>query len=236
MNRTTKLMLDIGMGAVVPILILNNLTEPLGATRAYLLSALVPVAWVFADLFFITRRFNFITSYIGASAIMRGLLAFWLVDGVRFALKDTASTILTVLIFGGSVLIGKPIMRYFMLQSLNPDTPPREQALDRLFHTPPVRRMLVQGSIILIVANVLAGIANFVLNLQIVQAPFGTAEFNAQVARVNAITRIALGLPEIVAIGVAFWLIYRALYAQLPPGNDNASPDEFWERLERPAA
>ncbi len=236
MNRTTKLILDIGMGAVVPILILNNLTEPLGATQAYLLSALVPVGWVFADLFFITRRFNFITSYIGAAAIMRGLLAFWLVDGVRFALKDTASTILTVLIFGGSVLIGKPIMRYFMLQSLNPDTPPREQALDRLFQTPPVRRMLVQGSIILVVANVLTGIANFVLNLQIVVARFGTAEFNQQVARVNAITRVALGLPETVAIGVAFWLIYRALYAQLPPGNDAASPDEFWERLERPAA
>jgi hypothetical protein len=236
MNRFTKLVLDIAMGAVVPILILNNLTEPLGAPRAYLLSALVPVGWVFVDLLFITRRFNFITSYIGLSAIMRGLLAFWLVDGVRFALKDTASSIFTVLVFGGSVLIGKPIMRYFMVQSLNPDTPARDLALADLFRISQVHRMLVRGSIILIVANFLTGIVNFWLNLEIVVAPFGTTEFNQQVARVNAITRFALGLPEIVAIGVAFWLIYRALYAQLPAGNDSASPDDFWERLEQPAA
>ena len=87
MKGLTKLALDIVMGAVVPILILNNLTKPLGAPVAYVLAALVPVTYVLVDTFFISRRFNVITSYVALSAIMNGILAFWFVDGALYALN-----------------------------------------------------------------------------------------------------------------------------------------------------
>lgn len=232
MKQSVKLVLDIVMGAVIPILILNYLTEPLGAPAAYVFSALVPVAWVFADLLFITRRFNFITSYVGLSAIVRGLLAFWFVDGLLFAFKDTAGFFLALLVFGGSLLIGRPIMKYFLIQALNPDTPAREAGLRDLLAAPPVYRALVQGSLIVIVVNVLAGVVNFWLNLAIVVAPFGTEAFNLQVAQVNAITRIVLTIPDLIAFGAAFWLIYRALFQILP--SEEGKPQiesDFWELL-----
>lgn len=72
MSRSTKLFLDILLGAVVPILVLAYLTDTFGTIPAYLLAALVPVAWVFIDLFFITRRFNFITGFLGLNAMVRG--------------------------------------------------------------------------------------------------------------------------------------------------------------------
>lgn len=230
MSRSTKLILDIVMGAVVPILILNYLTRPLGAVNAYILSALVPVAWVFIDLLFITRRFNFITSYVGLSAIVRGVLAFWLVDGVLFALKDSAGFMVAVLVFGGSILIAQPIMRYFLIQSLDPDTPTKQASLDKLLDERPVHRALVFGTIIILAGNALAGLVNFYLNLIIVTASVRTEEFNLQVARVNAITRIALTIPELLAFGLAFWLLYRALFAHLPreAGKDQLESD-FWE-------
>lgn len=63
-----------------------------------------------------------------------------------------------------------------------------------------------------------AGLANFLLNLSIVTAPFGTDGFDARVAKVNAVTRPAIGLPE----GLAVWLVFRALYSLLPsvPGEE----------------
>ncbi len=230
MSRSTKLILDIAMGAVVPILILNYLTRPLGAVNAYILSALVPVAWVFADLLFITRRFNFITSYVGLSAIVRGVLAFWLVDGLLFAIKDSAGFIVAVLVFGGSILVARPIMRYFLAQSLDPDTPAKQASLDKLLDERPVHRALVLGTVVILAGNALAGLVNFYLNLIIVTAPVRTEEFNLQVARVNAITRIALTIPEMLAFGLAFWLLYRALFAHLPreQGKDQLESD-FWE-------
>ncbi|HMO59088.1 MAG TPA: VC0807 family protein [Roseiflexaceae bacterium] len=234
MNRTTKLILDIVMGAVIPILILNYLTDPLGAPAAYVFSALVPVGWIFFDLFFLTRRFNFITAYIGLTAIVRGALAFWFVDGLLFAIKDTAGGIISTFIFAGSLAMRWPVMYYFVHQATNPDTAAREQSLTTLLREPGVFRGLQVGTLIVLVANILTSIANFFLNLYIVVAPFGTEAFNLQVAQVNAITRIALTIPEFIGFFVAIWLVYRELYRLLPAeeGKEKIESD-FWELVQR---
>jgi hypothetical protein len=84
--------------------------------------------------------------------------------------------------------------------------------------------------------NALEGALNFFLNLSIVVAPFGQEAFNQQVAQVNAITRIALLLPNFVAFGVAFWLVFRALYRELYraiPSEQARPPGEadIWELI-----
>ena len=226
MNRSLKLALDILLGAVVPILVLTYLSEPLGAVPAYLISALIPVGWVAVDLLFITKRLNFITAFLGLSALVRGLLAFWFVDGFLFALKDSAGSAVTVLVFGGSLLLGRPALRAFARQSLDPRTGGQESALAKLFAERPVARALVLGTAALAAVHAAAGVANFLLNLTIVVAPFGTAEFNGQVATVNAVTRVALGVPEILATGLAIWMVFRAIYSRLP---DVPGETDFWE-------
>ena len=228
MSRPLKLALDVLLGAVVPILVLSYLSEPLGAVPAYLLAALVPVGWVVVDLLFVTKRLNFITAFLGLNALVRGLLAFWFVDGALFALKDSAGSAVTVLILGGSLLLGRPALRAFAEQGLDPRTPEQELALHGLFAERPVRRALVRGTAMLALVHAAAGLANFLLNLSTVTAPFGTDGFNAQVAKVNAVTRLAIGLPE----GLAIWLVFRALYSLLPgvPGEG-----DFWEQVGRHA-
>ena len=230
MSRSVKLALDILLGAVIPILVLSYLSEPLGAVPAYLLSALVPVGWVVVDLFFVTKRLNFITAFLGLNALVRGLLAFWFVDGALFALKDSAGSVVTVLILGGSLLLGRPALRAFAEQGLDPRTPEQESTLHGLFAEPPVRRALVRGTAMLALVHAAAGVANFLLNLSIVTASFGTDGFNAQVAKVNAVTRLAIGLPEGLATGLAIWLVFRAIYSLLPgvPGEEG-----FWELVGR---
>ena len=75
-----------------------------------------------------------------------------------------------------------------------------------------------------------AGVANFLLNFSIVTAPFSTDGFNAQVAKVNAVARLAIGIPEGLATGLAIWLVFRALYSFLPgvPGEKT-----FWDLVGR---
>ena len=230
MSRSLKLALDVLLGAVVPILVLSYLSGPLGAVPAYLLSALIPVGWVVVDLLFVTKRLNFITAFLGLNALVRGLLAFWFVDGALFALKDSAGSAVTVLILGGSLLLGRPALRAFAEQALDPRTPKQESALHGLFAERPARRALVRGTAMLVAVHAAAGAANFLLNLSIVTAPFGTDGFNAQVAKVNAITRLAIGLPEGLATGLAIWLVFRAVHSLLPgvPGEEG-----FWELVGR---
>ena len=234
MNRTIKLVLDIVMGTIIPILILENLNDQLGTVTAYVIAALVPVAWIFVDLLFITKRFNFITSYVGIFAIGRGLLAFWFVDGIQFAFKDSAGSIFSVLVFGGSIILRKPIMYYFLMQGLSPDSPKQEKSVKELLAELKVYRALVNGTKLMLMVALLIGIVNFFLNLQIVVADFGTSAFNQQVAQVNAITRVALTIPEFLGVGIAAVWIRRAMFYYLPKENGKEqSESDFWDLLQQ---
>ena len=232
-NSRVKLTLDIVMGTVVPVFILSTLNEELGTLGVYVAASLVPVGWVFVDLLFITKRFNFITSYIGISAIISGFLTFWFVDGVWFAIKDSFGFAFTVIVFGGSIVVGKPMMYLFSAQALNPTTLRRETLLRQLFEQPSVSRALFTGTLLIFGINVVASIANFLLNLWIVVADFGTILFNQQVAQVNAITRIALSIPGFIGLAVAILLFRRAVTRSLPEDDDES---DLWDLLERGAA
>ncbi len=234
MSKSLKLTLDLLIGAVAPIVILKYGTAPLGTLTAYLVAALVPVAWVLLDLFVITRHFNFIASYSGFSAIMRGALAFWYVSGALFAFKDSASYIIAVLVFGGSAFMARPVTRAIAFQGLGPDTPERESALERLLDEPTVLATLRRAALIIGLTNLGAGAINYVINLRMVVAPFNTPAFNDQVANVNAITRIVLVVPDMLALFFAFSMMYKAMYALLPPDN-GPGPDggEFWALVAR---
>jgi hypothetical protein len=205
----------------------------MGAVPAYLLSALIPVGWVLVDLFFLSRRFNFITAFLGLNAIVRGLLAFWFVDGALYALKDTVGSILIVVVFGGSLVLGHPLLGAFVAQALDPRTPQQEASLERLFAERPVARTLLISTAALALLNAATAAINFVLNLWIVTAPFGTGEFNSQVARVNALTRLTLGVPEFLLMGVAMWWVIYSLHSRLYSRlADDGGRRDFWELLE----
>ncbi|MEL6401167.1 MAG: VC0807 family protein [Cyanobacteria bacterium J06626_4] len=233
MNRKVKLALDIFMGAVIPILILNNLNEQLGTVNTYVFAALVPVAWILLDTCFITRRFNFITSYVGMFAILRGLLAFWFVDGIQFAFKDSIGSMFSVVVFGVSIMLGKPIMYYFLMQGMGPDSLAQEKALKALLAESKVYGALVKSTKVLLMISLFTSMINFVLNLQIVVADFGTTAFNQQVAQVNAMTQIMFTLLEFMGIGIAIVLIRRAMLYYLPEEPDKEDDEsDFWDLLE----
>ena len=237
MRQSTKLFLDILMGAVIPILILNRITDPLGAPTAYVLAALVPVAWVLADLLLITRTFNFITSVAGLAAVVNGVLAFWFVDGLLFAFKDSISEFIFALILGGSVLVGRPVLGFIFAQAMGAETPERRASLERLLRESPVARTLAVATLLVTFESAGVAVVNFLLNLNIVVADFGTGTFNSQVARVNAITRVTFPIFSVATFFVAFWLIYRAVFRRLPAVDTAPTGDEFWKLLsEREAA
>ncbi len=227
-------MLDIAIGAAIPILVLKYGTAPLGALNAYLTAAMIPVAWVLIDLLVITRRFNFITSFVGLTSLMRGALAFWYVDGLLFALKDSASYVVSFLVFGATAFFGSPVTRAIALQGLGPDTPEREQQMNRLLDEPSVGRAMMKAGLLIGLTNLAAGAVNFVINYRMVVAPFNTPAFNDQVANVNAITRFVLVLPDMIAIFFAFSMMYKAMYALLPADSGKGSmADEFWILLDQ---
>jgi hypothetical protein len=162
-------------------------------------------------------------------------LAFWYVDGAMFAFKDSASYVLAFLVFGVTAFIGTPVTHSIAWQGLGPDTPEREAQMERLFAETSVVQAMKKAALIIGFTNLGAGAVNYVLNLRIVTATFNTAAFNDQVANVNAITRVVLVLPDMVALYFAFQLMYKAMYALLPADDIPGEPEsgEFWNLLAR---
>lgn len=229
MSRSLKLGLDFLFGLIIPIIILSRFSDELGNITAYVVSALVPVAWVAVDLFFITKRFNFITSFLGLNAVVRGALAFWFVDGVAYAFKDSTPSLLWVVVFGASLVFGRPLISAFLEQTFDPRTPEQERSIRELFDERPVRRALWRGTLAMVILSVITGVANFFLNLWIVTAEFGTEAFNLQVAEANAIARFAIAIPETLALMVVIGLALKVIYARLP---GDPKDKDFWEQLE----
>jgi hypothetical protein len=96
-----------------------------------------------------------------------------------------------------------------------------------------VAHALLLSTAVLALLNAATAAINFVLNVNMVTASFGASEFNSQVARVNALTRLTLGVPEFLGMGLAIsWGIYP-LYSRLHSElADVGVRRDFWDLVE----
>jgi hypothetical protein len=180
------------------------------SVTAYVVAALVPVAYILFDLAR-TRKFNPVTLLAGSSAMIGGVLAFLQVSGAAFALKDSYSSIFLALVMGGSLLIGRPFFQLFFATILMPADDAQRGQLTRVFARPLVRRALVLATLVILLEAITMGSLNFWRNLVTVTDAFGTDTFNEQVATVNVWMRPPSLLTSIASFAFAFFLVQRGV-------------------------
>lgn len=225
-RRIPKDVWDLVFTFVIPLLILNpNLLgegigvasllgdEKAGNIRAYVLSCLIPVAYVIWD-FIVNRNLSPIALIGGAGAITKGALAFWYVDGFLFAIKDSARSYLTAILFSLSALTKTPIFRVFLDAVTIGESEQDRDATRQALAEPTVHNALVKATLAFAFTDLVGGIINSVVNYQHVTAKFSTSDFNDQVAKVNAIMFIPGIAISMVGVAIAIWLVQRAVKAR----------------------
>ncbi|WP_221089701.1 VC0807 family protein [Deinococcus aquaedulcis] len=234
-----KTLLDLAITVGLPVLILSpnllgsgfSVAAALGGgqsgnIRAYLMSALIPVAYVLWDLL-MGRNFSPIALFGGLSAVINGALAFWFVDGLWHALKDSVNAYL----LGGLVLVSAltrtPLLKVFLQLLALPSKPAHRAALLAALEHPAMGRAFVVGSAVFGGLQLLLGAGNSVYNFLQVTAPFGTEAFNAQVASVNAVVRLPSLLVGAGGFMAAFFVVERQLKATYGPQASLAQPDSL---------
>ncbi|MFN4251638.1 VC0807 family protein [Deinococcus sp.] len=243
-GRVPKTVWDLVFTLVIPILILSpnilgsgiSVAEQVfgggtaGNVRAYLLAALIPVAYVLWDLA-VNRNVSPVALIGGAGAIFSGALAFWYVDGFWYAIKDSARSYLTGLLFLISAATSVPLFRVFLDASSIGESPEHRAATQRAMRDPAVHRGLVLGTVVFAVVDLIGGVVNSVVNYQRVTAKFGTDDFNAQVAAVNALMRVPGLIISLVGVFGAIWLVNRAVQARYGAGASLFEPGKLAERM-----
>lgn len=214
-----KIILDVVMGAIIPLSILDKGEAWLGMSpRAVFITAgLIPAVYVLWDVLFYSKRFNAITSVIAITAMTQGGLAFLQVDGWKYALADSAGTVLTFFLFAALLITGRPILQYFLYQSMDTRSPEEEYLAWRAIRSPAVYRAMVVGMLILLAENLLRASANFALSYHFVTATFGTPEFNAEKKSLESFTRFLFIATSMGGMIGAFILPHLAMEKWLDP-------------------
>ena len=238
-----KLLLDLVFTLIIPISILSpdllgsgfSVADALGGgaagnVRAYLLAALIPVVYVLTD-FILHRSLSPVAVFGGVTALVNGALAFWLVDGWRYALKDSALRFLIAAVAVASVYARVPLFRIFLDAGSMSAKPEERDALNTVMGEPSVVRSLGAGTLVFAGMEFVAGVVNYVVNLNIVSADFGSKAFNAQVAQANAVMRLPSIILFLGGFALAAWVVQRAVTARYGKGASVFEPAQLVEKV-----
>lgn len=198
-----------------------------GNVRAYLLAALIPVAYVLIDLL-INRTVSGIALLGGAVALVRGALAFWYVDGgPLFSLKDSIPALLFGILALGSLLTKTPIFRVVLDASTLTESQENRAATQKALHEPQVNGAVRAATVSYGVVEVLSAVINYFVNLKIVTGKFGSDIFNAEVAQANAVMRVPSLILSVIGVGIGIWLIQLAVKKRYGKDADIFSPEKL---------
>lgn len=238
-----KTVWDLVFTLVIPILILSpnilgsgvSVAELFGGgtggnIRAYVVAALIPVAYVLVDLL-VNRNVSPVALIGGAGAIFSGALAFWYVDGFWYAVKDSARSYLVGLFFLISAATRVPLFRVFLDAASIGEKPADRAATQQAMRDPGVHRGLVLGTVVFAVVDLIGGVVNSAVNYARVTAKFGSDAFNAQVAEVNAIMRVPGLIISLVGVGLAIYLVQSAVKRRYGDGASLFEPSKLAERM-----
>ncbi|SMB89452.1 VC0807 family protein [Deinococcus hopiensis] len=241
--RVPKTVWDLVFTLAVPILILSkdmlssgiSVAELLGGgtagnVRAYLLAAFVPVVYVLWDIL-VNRNLSPVALFGGAGAILSGALAFWYVDGFWYAVKDSARSYLTGLLFLISAATSVPLLRVLLDAFSIGEKPEDRAATQQAMRDPTVHRALVLGTVVYAALDLIGGVVNSIVNYQRVTAKFGSDTFNEQIAQVNAIMRLPSMAIGLIGIGLAIALVQRAVKRRYGAEASLLEPGKLTEKM-----
>jgi hypothetical protein len=211
-----------------------DVSDIIGNIPAYVIAALIPVAYILIDTLR-TRVFNPITTVAASSALIGGGLAFLQIDGWQFALKDSYRPIVFAIIMLGSIAIGKPFFTVFLRVAMQDMTGDKKLLLEKLLLAPNVKKGLFLGTAAIGLESIVMAVINFLVNFNIVTAKFGTKDFNAMVAKANGILYAPSLIASFAAFGLAYFLVQRGLTKDF---GEKAVlfDDTLWDALETPQA
>ncbi|MFC6591370.1 VC0807 family protein [Deinococcus lacus] len=162
---------------------------------------------------------------------MSGALAFWYVDGFWYAVKDSARSYLMGLLLLISAATPTPLLKVFLDMASLAEQPADREATQRAMSDPDIHRTLVRATVVFALVDIVGGLINSYVNYRRVTATFGTDAFNAQIAEVNAIMRLPNMGVALLGLGLALWLLHRAVVQRFGAGASLFEPASLRGRV-----
>ncbi len=207
-----NLLLNLACNIAAPALILGNLSteERLGPVVAMLVALAFPLGYGLRD-FVRRRKFNFFSAIGFFNTLLTGGFALMELDGLWFAVKEASVPTVIGLIVLISMRTARPLVREFLYNDQVFDVPRIDAALTASGTRPQFDRLLRQASWLTVGSFAVSATMNFLLARWLLQGPAGSAEFNAQLAKMQWLSWPVIVVPSMGVMMLALFLFFRGL-------------------------
>jgi hypothetical protein len=204
-----NLFVSLIFNVLLPIFILSKLSSHLGPMKALVLALAFPFFYAIFD--FYKRRQASPISILGfASTLIKGLFAFYQVDGFWFAVQEAAIPCFLGIFTIFSAWINKPLVNYFLYNENVFNIDALEKKLDENKAKDKFKGLIWQITMIFGFAFFLGGILNYFLAIHIIVSPAGTTQFNTELARMTFLAYLVVVIPKmIISLFGVWWFIFK---------------------------
>ncbi len=200
------------LNIAAPSFILHRFSEPhqLGPILALVVSISIPIAYGIYD-WNRRRQFNLFSILGSASVALTGGLGLIQADALWVALKEASLPLFFAIAILVSTRSRRPLVRTFLMSPLLVDVPAVERALKKNRHESAFQKLLFRSSIILSASMMLCAVLSFGVALYFLRSDPGTPEFNQELGRMIAMSFPIAGIPSLLVLLYAFWILLRGL-------------------------
>ncbi|MBX9839978.1 VC0807 family protein [Silvanigrella sp.] len=192
---------------LIPVLVLSKLNSTLGPLKTLLLALAFPLVFGIYD--FAKRKQASPIAILGiTSVLIKGIFAFYKVDGFWFAIQEAAIPTFLGIFTIVSAWIGKPFVNYFIYNENIFKIDLLENKLRQNNAERQFKILMWQVTMVFGFAFFLGGVLNYILAINIIISPAGTEAFNKELAEMTWKSYIVIALPKfVISIFGLWWFI-----------------------------
>lgn len=210
--KKENLLLNLVFNILIPSLILSKLSKDglLGPVVGLVVALSFPLGYGVWD-FLERRKANFIAIIGFTSVLLTGGLGLMQVGGLGFAIKEAA----VPAVIGVAVLLSlkskSPLVRTMLYNDQVIDVPRIDAVLAEKGSRADFDRLLVRASCLLAFSFLVSAALNFGLARYLLKSPPGTAEFNAELGKMNLLSWPVIVIPSMVMMMLALWQLLHGI-------------------------
>jgi len=211
-EKRENILISLSFNIVVPVLILTKLAKYVALEPHYvlLIALAFPLGYAVYD-FFERKKINAISVLGFVSILLTGVIGLFEFPADWIAIKEAA----VPLVIGIAVLVSTqtkyPLVKTFIYNDKILDINRIDAILEANGKRKEMEKTLNLSSIYLAGSFFISSILNFVLAKILIQSPTGTAEFNAELGRMTALSYPVIALPCTIIMVFILWYLIRSL-------------------------
>ena len=211
-QKQENLWLNILMNALIPMVILSKFSESqyLGPVKGLLVSLAFPLGYGIYDLW-LRRKVNFLSVLGIVSTLLTGGFGLMELDGLWFAIKEAAVPAAIGLAVIASMKTKYPLMRAIFYNEQIIQVDRVKTALDTKGNHALFDSFLDKMTYWFASSFFVSSVLNFGLARYLLKSPAGTEEFNAELARMTALSWPVIVLPSFLLTSFLLWHLIRGI-------------------------